>query len=89
MAIFINESGERESVKPRYKSVFSLNELQKYVNGYIAIISLNNGFIMVVNDEGLINGSKYNPVASLLSLTLGGTGCIYGNVLLCKNNEID
>ena len=68
---------------------FSLSELQKMVGGYIEIIPFQNQ-VMVVNEEGKINGSKLNEEASVIfSNTYGHIDAIYGNVIMCSSELIN
>lgn len=81
-----------EQVKPKGKT-YSLEELQKFVGGYIQILYLaDRQLCMVVNEEGKIHGLPINPVATRL-LKLLTTMCyndfIVGNVLICGSDEIE
>ncbi|MDT3388898.1 MAG: DUF3846 domain-containing protein [Bacteroidota bacterium] len=81
-----------EQVKPKGET-FSLEELQKFVGGYIEIVYLADGKLcMVVNEEGKINHLPMNPIATRL-FNLFTTGAPYdyivGNVLICESNEIE
>ena len=81
-----------EQVKPKGKT-FSLEELQKFVGGYIEILHLaDDKLCMVCNEEGKINHLPMNPIATRLFnvLTTGSPyDYIVGNVLICGSNEID
>ena len=83
MARWIKESGETIEVKPKNGTDFSLEELQGFVGGYIEIIGHGKDGLMVVNEEGKLDGLPLNTTASLMA---GQT--IVGNVLVCKANEI-
>ena len=62
-----------------------LHELQVIVDGYIEIVNLKNGYVLVVNDEGAINGiCRYNPLATALYGNF-----IFGQALLCKVDDLD
>ena len=43
---------------------FELEEVQKYVDGYIQIVQLNDRQIMIVNENGKIEGLRYNVIAT-------------------------
>lgn len=81
-----------EQVKPKGET-FSLEELQKFVGGYIEIIHVANGELcMVVNEEGKILGLPINHIATRLHICLNTRpffDVIVGNVLICGSNEIE
>ena len=78
-----------EDVEPANGRDFSLEELQGYVDGLIEIVSLYDGRLMVVNDEGLINGLPINPLATAIYQNATGVNdYILGNVLICQDNEV-
>lgn len=81
-----------ELVKPKGKT-FSLEELQKFVGGYIEIVHVADGKLcMVVNEEGKINHLPMNPVATRLFSVLAPAPIndfIVGNVLICGSDEIE
>lgn len=54
MAKLIKTDGTVREVKPSNGKSFSLEELQRFVGGYIEIISLPNGNKICVNEEGKI-----------------------------------
>ena len=88
-AQLITTKGEVTSVNPENGKTFSLSELQKMVGGYIEIIPFQNQ-VMVVNEEGKINGSKLNEEASVIfSNTYGHIDAIYGNVIMCSSELIN
>lgn len=83
MATIIKTNGERISVQPKNRKDFKLGELRKVVDGYIEIVYLSDGKLMVVNEEGMPLQLPYNPVASLLA-----GQPIVGDVLVCESNQI-
>lgn len=94
MAKIIKADGAIIDVEPKNGKDFSLKELQSIVGGYIDIVYLKSGNILVVNDEGAINGMPLNKKATLLyneSLKEQGYNepqYIFGNVLVCKSKEV-
>ena len=54
-----------------------LSELQAAVQGCIECVQLYDGEVMIVNEEGRLNGMTQNPIASLIAGQL-----IYGPVLI-------
>lgn len=77
-------------VQPKNGSDFSLEELQDFVEGYIEVVRLKDDKIMVVNEEGKLNGLPFNVGATLAYNE--GTGryddIILGNALVCKKEEV-
>lgn len=83
MAKIIKTSGEMVGVEPENGKYFGLEELHSFVDGYIELLYLSDGRLMVVNEEGKLRKQPYNPVAS----SFAGQH-IVGNVLLCEKNLI-
>lgn len=86
----IKENGDVEVIRPQNGTDFSLEELQKYVDGLIDIIDLNNGNIMVVNDEGKFT-KQMNPFATFIALTrhaIAPRDYVAGDVVLCPSEMV-
>lgn len=83
MAKIIKSDGTERDVEPRNGGDFSLSEMQRIVGGFIECVTLDNGQLMVVNEEGVILEMPYNKKASEL---FGQP--IVGNVLVCDSNQI-
>ena len=67
----------------------TLEEMQKCVGGYIELIYLNDGMVLVVNEEGLILNLPYNERATIFATALEGKEHhIVGDVLLIGANFI-
>lgn len=76
-------------VKPNNGTDYQLDELQKFVGGLIEIANLADGRIMVMNEEGAINGLPVNAVASAcFSLGRGRLYPIHGDVLVCDSDMV-
>jgi hypothetical protein len=96
MAIKITTDKKVTRVRPKNK-VFTLEELQKQVDGYIELLPLKRvpefkltDAIMVMNEEGKLLGLPMNQMATDL-LTRNypkSTDVIVGDVLICKSKEI-
>lgn len=87
-SIVIRTDNSIEFIKPKN---ITLKELQNIVNGYIEVITLPDNGIMIVNEEGAINGSKYNELATtILKYEYNTTSIsnIYGDVLICNSKLI-
>ena len=91
MAKIIKTSGVTIEVSPRNGTDFQLDELQEFVGGYIEIVYLDNGQMMVVNEEGKLEGLPYNPLATMIVASkckyLSGD-IIVGDVLVCDGNQV-
>ena len=69
MAELLKASGTRHEIQPANGRAFTLNELQKYVGGFIEIVSpagcINDR--LVVNEEGLMMDLAPNTAATCLA----------------------
>jgi hypothetical protein len=75
--------GEIVPVLPKNGISFTLKELSNFVNGYIQIISLKDGRLMVLNEEGKISQLDVNNTATNLAKdTLFKDDYIVGDVLV-------
>lgn len=80
---------ETVEVKPKSGKTFSLSELQSFVEGYIEIVDLRDGKIMIVNEEGKLKNLPFNHAATkIYSEIYTSSDIIVGNVLICKSTEI-
>lgn len=90
MATLIKADGMIKEIKPENGTDFQLEELQKYVHGYIEIIDLRNGEILVVNDDGK-DRYETNKAATQLAhdnRAIFGWDWIDGDVVHCKSEEV-
>tara|TARA_R100000951_G_scaffold113965_2_gene117152 strand:+ start:176 stop:415 length:240 start_codon:yes stop_codon:yes gene_type:complete len=62
----------------------TLSGMQKAVDGYIELVHLPKGKMLVVNEDGLRLKLPYNPKASQISQRN-----LVGDILLMNQNEID
>ncbi len=85
MAQIIKANGTEIDVEPKNGRDFQLSELQKVVDGYIEIVNLTDGRLMVVNDEGKLKCLPYNQEATKL---VGYNDVIVGDVLVCSRKQI-
>lgn len=83
MAKLLHQDGTEEEIQPQNGTDFSLHELQGYVGGYIEIVHLPDGDIMVVDDEGLFKNYFVNEKASLLA-----GQAIVGDAVVCKSEQV-
>lgn len=65
-----------------------LEVYQKFVDGCIEVVRINERLVMVVNDEGLIRELPENIIASCLYWSITGKPAtpICGNAILCGVN---
>ena len=81
MAKLLKTDGTVTEVKPAKGKKFTLAEAQGYVGGYVEMVRLRKGF-MLVDEEGLLTGKPLNMAAS------GFAGLdLVGDVLLCTAGE--
>lgn len=89
MAKVIDVYGNCVEVSPKNGTDFSLEELQTVVGGYIEIVYLDDGEIMVVNEEGKLNGLSVNGVATSYLLTHSDCNdIIVGDVIVCDSCQV-
>lgn len=90
MAEIIKTDGTCQTVQPANGTDFTLEEMQAIVGGNIELAFLNDTEIMVVNEEGKIDGLDYNHAATLefRNNHPGSDDYIVGNVLVCNNMQI-
>lgn len=90
MATLLKADGSQKTIQPKNGNDFSLEELQGYVDGYIDIINLWNGEILVINDNGK-GVYPTNETATKLAKEhhrLFPGDWIDGDVVLCKDGEV-
>lgn len=81
-------NGEIITTTPKNGTDFQLEELQAIVGGWIEIVYLLDGRIIVVNEDGKCNGLPINENATKLLLEQGGWDCIVGDVLVCDASMV-
>lgn len=83
MATWMKTNGECVTVEPKNGSDFTLEELKKFVGGYIEIVHMGES-LLVVNEEGKLNGLPVNYAASNLYMR----EVLVGDVLMCRKEQI-
>jgi hypothetical protein len=82
-------NGEIEEVEPENGEDFKLAELQKMVEGNIEIVPLDKSEIIVVNEEGKLEGLPANGAATRRWREAHGpTDVIVGNALVCDGSMV-
>lgn len=90
-AKWLKANGDVVDVTPKNGRDFQLDELKRFVGGFIEIVRINDKQIMVVNEEGKLNRLPYNSLATeALILAYQGRvdDYIVGDVLLCDNDMV-
>ena len=75
MATLYKVNGDTETVTPKKDLLFSLEEMQAFVGGYIEMVAIPGDVkhasggkgILIVNEEGLMMGLPLNRQASILA----------------------
>lgn len=91
MALIYRASGDVENVEPKNGTDFSLEELQKIVDGLIEIKFLRDdeGRVMILNEEGKLRNLLYNERATTLYRKfVYEHDFIVGDVLICDKSQI-
>jgi hypothetical protein len=90
MATLIKADGTRREIQPKNGTDFKLEELQAYVDGYIEIVNLRNGELLVINEEGKYIYDTNNAATDLAHEhhALFPGDYINGDVVLCKDEEV-
>jgi len=65
-----------------------LREMQDLVGGYIEVLWLKDGNVLVVNEEGKINGLDYNETATEVIQENGMDDIIVGNAILMESRYL-
>ena len=90
MAKLLTTAGETKEVQPASaKRGFTLKELYSLIGcDLVEVVGPNkNGEIMICDEEGKINGSERNQLATDWYWENYGPWDIMGNAVICKNSE--
>ena len=63
-----------------------LDTLQKAVGGYIEVVTLADGRLLIVDEEGKCKGKPVNPTANTIFNV--SYDVIVGDAVLCDNDEM-
>lgn len=88
MARHIQSDGTETEVHPKNGKKFSLDELQAYVKGFVEVINLDRGK-MLVNEDARMHSLPVNEKAStIFGMSTGHVRTpILGDVLILDLNE--
>lgn len=91
MGTIIKTNGEKINVEPKNGKHYSLKEMQKIVGGFIEIMYLKDSRIMIVNEEGKVNGLDFNDAATavLIESYPYSIDFVVGDVLVCYEDEVE
>jgi len=90
MAILYKVTGEESELTVKADGVDSLIVLQDAVGGNIETLSLPNGKILILNEEGKIHNLPENLKATeLVKDILSPVDYIAGDAVLCSQDELD
>lgn len=84
--IFMPDGTTTEAPKPG-KDGYTLKQLQEIVGGYIELVYLGDGRLMVVNEGGYRQRLETNYLATEAAKHIGHT--IVGPALICLDKDID
>ena len=83
-------NGDFQETQPKNGTTFELEEMQEIVGGYIEVIRLNDGRIIIVNEEGLLQGLPVNIEATnILRRDHSTTQYIVGNAIVCDADMVE
>ena len=83
-------NGDFQETQPKNGTTFELEEIQEIVGGYIEIIRLKDGRIIVVNEEGLNLNLPVNIEATnILRRDHSTTQYIVGTAIVCDADMIE
>lgn len=89
-AYLITEKYGVSQIRPENRKEFKLAEVQKYVDGYIEIVKLNDEQIMIVNEEGkFVKGC--NQIASAIAhlhRAIDQRDYIAGDAVICPSKML-
>lgn len=91
MATILKTNGTQQKVTPKNGTDFQLDELQEIVGGYIEIVRVNTGELIICNEDGLIDRLPFNETATIIAHAYNAIASydfIVGDVLICKNTEV-
>lgn len=81
---------EAEDYTPKNGKTFELDEMQGIVGGYIEIINLKDGRMMIVDEEGKLNNKAVNiPATNILRRDHYTTDYIVGTAIVCDADMIE
>ena len=88
MATLFKVGEKPKTIEPKNGSDFQLEEVWDLIGGYVQVIGLRGGSIMIVDEEGLWKHLPFNVEATAhVARHCDYPHQIVGTALLCKNKE--
>lgn len=91
MAKIFNTDGTTRDIEPKNGTDFQLDEMKEIVGGYIELVDLRDGRLLVINEEGKLYKLDVNLAATTMAhaaRAIAYCDCIVGNVLLCNSDQV-
>ena len=91
MATILKTNGTQQKVTPKNGTDFQLDEMQEIVGGYIEIVRVCTGELIICNDNGKLYGLTINDNATLIAhayKAIATDDFIVGDVLICNKNQV-
>lgn len=86
--ILLKADGSQFTITPQKGNQFTLKEIQTYVGGFVELVYLQNG-IMIINEEGKLLGLPRNQKATeLANFHPDYDDYIVGDVVICSNEQL-
>ena len=81
---------EAEDYTPKNGKTFALTEMQEIIGGYVEPIRLNDGRMIIVDEDGKSKGKAVNiPATNILRRDHYTTDYIVGTAIVCNADMID
>ena len=81
---------EAEDYTPKNGKTFELTEMQEIVGGYVEPIRLNDGRVIIVDEDGKSKGKAVNiPATNILRRDHFTTDYIVGTAIVCDSDMVD
>ena len=90
MSKLIKVDGTVQDVLPQNGTDYKFDELKKFVDGYIEIVKLTDGGVMVVNENGAFTKKPNNwaTITAHVYNAIRPNEIIFGDALVCKSSEV-
>lgn len=89
MSLYIKTDGTQSEVYPNNGVEYTLEELHKFVDGYVEIVRIADKKMIVLDEEGKLKGKPVNFRATVLADSyIAANDVIVGDVLVINDGEI-
>lgn len=86
--VWVKNTGTMQEIKPMNGSDYSLQELQHYVGGYVEVIHLGAGKLLIVDAEGKIKNKLPNRIATVWQIECGIYEWVAGDAVLIDEKHL-